>query len=172
MPAPQAFAQTIAADAVHSCVNTGVFPSVVIAQAIEESGSGSSKLAKYNNLFGHKAGRTWLGRKIQMVAGGSFWRVYDSIAQAITAHTRILKNKAGVIKASTPFAQALALQKAGYNTGPDREQYAQKLARIIKSYNLQQYDTQLINIEKSINKNGLAFHQQSSLTKTLHQIFA
>lgn len=34
------------------CDNRGVNPSVVIAQAILESGYGTSKLSKYNNIFG------------------------------------------------------------------------------------------------------------------------
>ena len=34
------------------CDSRGVNPSVVIAQAILESGYGTSKLSKYNNIFG------------------------------------------------------------------------------------------------------------------------
>lgn len=34
------------------CDSRGVNPSVIIAQAILESGYGTSKLSKYNNIFG------------------------------------------------------------------------------------------------------------------------
>jgi len=176
MPPAQEFAQAIAADVVNNCVNTGVFPSVVIAQAIEESASGSSKLARlFNNLFGHVASSLWSGRKGQTVPGGKFWRVYDSIADCVAAHINILKRPmyrlAGVISAKTPFEQALALEKGGYDTGPDHSQYALKLSRIIKGMNLQQYDQQLFRIERAKNTNGLAFHEQSGATKLVHNIF-
>jgi flagellum-specific peptidoglycan hydrolase FlgJ len=101
--------------------------------------------------------------------------VYDSLSQSIAAHINVLKRPAyqlaGAFTAQTPFAQALALQKAGYNTGPDREQYAAKLARIITSSGLQQFDQQLFAIEKIRNKNGLAYHEQTPITRTLHNIF-
>lgn len=174
MPAPAAFALSIAPDVITNCVNTGIFPSVVIAQAIEESGSGTSKLAGYNNLFGHAASSSWLGKVIQTVKGGRFWRVYDSIAQCVAAHIRILKKPLylvhGILTAKTPYAQALALQHAGYNTGPDREQYALKLAKIIKGLGLEQYDKQLIAIERKKNKNGLAFHEQSPVIQTIKNL--
>lgn len=174
MPTPAGFAASIATDAINTCVNTGVFPSVVIGQAIEESGSGSSKLAQlYKNLFGHTASSTWLGKKAQTVPGGKFWRVYDSIEQAIAAHVSILRHPiyrmAGVITAKTPYEQALALQKAGYNTGPDRAQYALKLTKIITGLNLQQYDDMMIKLERKKN-NGLAYHEMDPLTRTIKNL--
>lgn len=176
MPTPQNFATRIAPDVIYNCINTGVFPSVVIAQAILESGSGTSKQAQnMNNLFGHAASALWTGKKARTVPNGHFWRVYDSVSQCIAAHINILKKPAyrlaGVIVAKTPFAQAMALQTAGYNTGQDRSRYAQKLSGIITSSHLQQYDQQLFAIERSKNKNHLAFHEQGPVTKIVHTIF-
>ena len=174
MPLPSQFASQISTDAVNACINTGIFPSVVIAQAIEESGSGSSKLARmFNNLFGHMAGLGWLGKKGQTVPGGKYWRAYNSIGESVAAHIHILTKPkyilAGVPTAKTPFEQVIALQKAGYNTGPDREQYALKLAKIIKGLGLQQYDQVLFKIERSKN-NGLTYHEQSPATHIINKI--
>lgn len=170
------FIQQIAPAAVQDCVNTGVYPSLVIAMAIQESGAGTSKLARFfNNLFGHVASATWSGKKGKTAPNGRLWRIYDSMADSISAHIQVLKRPlyrmAGAFTAKTPFEQALALQKAGYNAGPDRAQYAAKLYRIIKSYGLQRYDQQMQAIERSKNTNGLAYHEQSGTTLTLHQIF-
>lgn len=177
MSAPAVFASQIAPDVISNCINTGVFPSVVIAQAIEESGSGSSKQAQQmNNLFGHMASASWTGRKARTVPGGHFWRVYDSIAQCVSAHINILKKSAyrlaGVITANTPFQQALALQTAGYNTGADRNRYAAKLDSIIKTLGLQQYDQQMFSLERQKNSNRLAFHEQAPVTKFIHTLIA
>lgn len=170
------FIAQIAPAAVQDCVNTGVFPSLVIAQAIEESGAGSSKLARlFNNLFGHMASAAWTGKKAQTKPNGRFWRVYDNVTDCITAHISVLKRPlyrlAGVFNTKTPLDQALALQKAGYNTGADRAQYAGKLYKLIKTYDLQRFDKQMQAIERSKNTNGLAYTEQPGATLTLHQIF-
>jgi flagellum-specific peptidoglycan hydrolase FlgJ len=163
MPTRQAFIIKVAGDAVPACVNTGIWPSVVISQAIQESDSGTSKLAAFNNIFGHMASATWFGQTVQLVTGGKLWRSYASMIDAIKAHINILHHPkyiaAGVISAKTPFSQAAALQKAGYDAGPDRAQYAGILAGIIKQYNLQQYDDAMEAIERKKNASGLAFHQ-------------
>jgi flagellum-specific peptidoglycan hydrolase FlgJ len=168
MPAPQAFAARIATDAIQACLNTGVWPSVVLAQAIEESGSGGSKLAAYNNLFGHMASATWFGQRIQLVPNGKFWRVYSSIAACISAHISILKRPryfmAGVTQAKTPEAQAAALQSAGYNEGPDRAQYAAKLITIIRQLDLKQYDAMMENLERKKNS-GQTYQQLGPIKK-------
>jgi flagellum-specific peptidoglycan hydrolase FlgJ len=173
---PQQFADTIAPNVITDCINTGVFPSVVIAQAMQESGYGSSYQAQhYKNIFGHTASASYSGPKKQTVPGGMFWRVYNSIADSISAHISILKKPvyrlAGAFKATTPFEQAAALQKAGYDAGADRDKYAQKLSSIIKKYGLQKYDQQLIGMERKKNDNNLAYSEQDGLTRTLHNIF-
>lgn len=104
MPTPQNFATRIAPDVIYNCINTGVFPSVVIAQAILESGSGTSKQAQnMNNLFGHAASALWTGKKARTVPNGHFWRVYDSVSQCIAAHINILKKPAEAFLPSQSF---------------------------------------------------------------------
>jgi flagellum-specific peptidoglycan hydrolase FlgJ len=171
----QTFAEEIAPGVITSCLNTGVFPSLVIAQAIQESGSGQSKQAKlFINFFGHMASKSWPGQRGQTVKGGKFWRIYNSVEDCITGHINILKRPLyrlqGVFKARTPFEQALALQKAGYNTGPDRNEYALKLSKIIKSLDLQKYDREMLSLERRKNTNGLAYSEQPAITIALQNL--
>jgi len=173
----KSFAEQIAPEVITACSNTGVFPSVVIAQAIQESAAGQSKQAqKFKNLFGHMASKSWAGLKGQTVKGGKFWRIYSTISDSIASHITVLKRPLyrlkGVFTAKTPYEQALALQKAGYNAGPDREEYALKLAKIIKAYDLQKYDAQMQNLERRANENNLAYAEQSTVTRTLRNLFA
>ncbi|QKJ28426.1 glucosaminidase domain-containing protein [Mucilaginibacter mali] len=172
---PQQFAQSIAPTVIADCLNTGVFPSVVIAQGIQESGSGSSPLAtRFKNLFGHMASATWKGLTAQLVPGGKEWRVYNSIADSIAAHIQVLKQTkyrlAGAFAAKTPADQAQALQNAGYNKGADRDQYAAKLTRIIKLYGLEKYDAQMIAMERQKNENNLAYSEQDTITRHIHNL--
>jgi len=167
------FIGQIAPAAVTDCVNTGVFPSVLIAQAIKEGASGTSKLARmFNNLFGHIASSSWSGKVGQTVKGGKLWRWYNSWSDSIEAHVQVLRGGryriAGVLAAKTPFEQAIALQKAGYNAGPDKNAYAASLAQIIKQYNLQQYDNQMMAIERQRNPDGLAYSEKSATTREIH----
>lgn len=174
MPSPADFAGRIAPAVIQQCINTGVFPSVVIAQAIQESGSGTSKLAQLaNNLFGHMASTLYPGKKIQLVHDGKLWRAYNSVLDCIGDHIGILKHAkyqvAGVIRAKTPYQQAQALQSAGYDTGPDEPQYAAKLTRLITMLNLQQYDKQMQAAERKRNK-GLTYHELPAINKVIKNL--
>ena len=136
------------------CKDTPFFSSVMIAQAILESGNGNSLLTrKANNLFGIKAIGGWKGKTLDMktgeVRGGrsvtEMWafRVYDTIEDSMRDRNRFLIDnpryrKAGVLDAKTPEEQCRALQRAGYATDP---QYADKLISIINgSGRLKQFD--------------------------------
>lgn len=135
------YAAKIAPQAIKACVNTGIFPSVVIAQAMLEGGNGSDyKAAHFNNPFGHMAYGNWSGKKIRRSKTGPWWRVYDSMKEAFSHHIDILKaaryKAKGVLLAKNPFEQLLAIQKGGYNAGPDRNVYAQKLSKIIRDRGL------------------------------------
>ena len=130
-----------------------IFPSLIIAQAIHESGWGKSGLAtKGKNLFGIKAGSSWDGKTINMrtaeYKGNSKYyinddfRKYNNFSESILDHGRFLNensrySKHGVFSVRTSSEQAKALQKAGYATDPN---YAQKLINTIKSYDLTKYD--------------------------------
>ena len=129
-----------------------IFPSVTLAQAMQESGEGTSALTKQaNNLFGIKA-FNWPGKTINMptkenykginvVIMGKF-RAYDNWEESIEDHGSFLVNnsiyrKHGVFSANNYAAQAKALQASGYATDPN---YANELIDLIKEYDLNKYD--------------------------------
>lgn len=140
-----------------TCKGTGLFASLMIAQAIIESGDGNSLLAReYNNHFGIKA-NGWQGKivvlKTREVYNGAScfihdgFRVYDSIEQGFKDRNRFLKmNKryanAGVFEAKTPEEQAKDFQEAGYATDPN---YANLLIAVINGSSLKQYDNYFNN---------------------------
>lgn len=173
------FVRKIAAAVVRACLNTGIFPSVVIGQAIQESAVGNNyKAFVYNNLFGHMANANWSGDSVTAKQSGAapYWRIYPDLESAVGAHIRNLQQGKyklkGVALKKTPLAQLQALQDAGYNVGPDRHQYAAIINKKIKDQNLTAYDMQVTAMERSINPNSLAFHEQDGITKALHNIFS
>ena len=91
------FISQIVSGAKQSYEETGIFPSITLAQAILESGWGRSGLAiKANNLFGIKADSGWKGKVLEMptqehVNGGIItiiarWRVYESWNESVIDH--------------------------------------------------------------------------------------
>lgn len=144
------------ASALHGMDLKGLFPSVIIAQAIIESGWGESLLAKqYNNHFGMKkgSGKNWGGWGGQTVdlptyeyIGGvkkkvmGKFRVYPSLNASIIDHNGLLctltRYKAA-LTAKTPMEQLVALQNGGYSTSP---KYAESVFKYITDYNLTRFD--------------------------------
>jgi flagellum-specific peptidoglycan hydrolase FlgJ len=137
---------------------TGLFPSLMMAQAILESSDikgvpGNSTLARlHNNHFGIKADKSWTGKKVnlktrevydgQSVMIGDYFRVYDHAQQSFKDRVEFLKKhsrytKAGVFTAKTPEQQAQALKDAGYATDPH---YATILQAMIAKLNLHELD--------------------------------
>ncbi|WP_080965282.1 glucosaminidase domain-containing protein [Clostridium novyi] len=142
-----------------------IFASITIAQAILESGWGTSNLAThYNNLFGIKALRDWNGPVANIdtkewtgngiVTVKQPFRVYSSWAESILDHTRFLKKEwyieAGVFKATNYIEQIKAIVAGGYCSAPD---YIEKVENIIKKYNLNEVDNNMEIIRKISNYN-------------------
>lgn len=174
---PKTFIEKVAPLAIRACANTGILPSVVIGIGLKESLFGNDyKAALFNNPFGHRAFDSWSGDGVRMSKNGVYWRAYPSLYDGIKAHVSILQQGKfkveGVALKSTPKAQLDSLQRAGYNVGADKAIYAGKINNIINQYDLHRYDKQLIAYEKTLNNNGLAFHEQDGITKALHNIFA
>ena len=155
-------------DMIDSCYNTGLFPSVMMAQGILESGYGKSVLAsKYNNHFGIKATGLWIGGKVKFdtteeINGKKeiikdYFRTYPSSFDGFVDRINFLKKysryaKAGVFSAKTPEYQAQALQAAGYATASD---YADQLIKIIKTYNLKSLDAASADKYRTTSKTKL-----------------
>lgn len=144
---------------------TGVLASVTIAQAIDESWSGTSLLAqKGNNLFGMKAslsGNRWKGsvwkrgsiikkktkesRRGRTVTITAKFRKYPNVNKSIADHSAYLKNAKkgkkkryqGLTSTKSYHKQISILMKGGYCTFKN---YGSDLERIIIMYNLTRFD--------------------------------
>lgn len=143
----QEFISKVLGGAISGFKKYGVLPSLTLAQAILESGSGKHAIG--NNIFGIKAGSLWNGLKQYVMTHEyvngvkqmqkSFFRDYNSVDASIEDHARLLTNNryANVLRASDYKTAAYAVHKAGYATDP---KYPNKLIEIIERYGLNKYD--------------------------------
>lgn len=122
----------------------GIPASITLAQAILESGTGNSDLAKYaNNHFGIKCTSDWAGKGYYKDDDqkNDCFRVYDNPDESFKDHSNFLKRKryAPLFELDRNDYQgwAYGLKQAGYATNP---QYPQLLINLIEKYQLQQYD--------------------------------
>ncbi|WEV43203.1 glycoside hydrolase family 73 protein [Lactobacillus sp. ESL0684] len=131
-----------------------LLPSITIAQACLESDYGQSSLSqKYNNLFGVKGTNPNTSAvlttkeyvKGKWVEVKARFQIYDSYEASIRAHAELFQKGTTwnhrqyrhVLAAKDYEKQAHALVQDGYATDPN---YADKLIKLIKQYNLEQYD--------------------------------
>lgn len=147
------FINNIAVMAQESVKNTGLFASLMIAQACLESNDGVSVLSKvFNNYFGIKASEGWHGKVANMVTTEYVhghpvkvvqpFRAYKCIEDGFLGRVKFLLSNPryalhDVFRAVNPEAQAEDFVRAGYATDP---KYASLLIQIIDSYNLKKYD--------------------------------
>ena len=146
---------------------SGILASVTTAQAILESGYGSTELAKNaNNLFGMKcslSGNTWAGStwdgtskytketKEQKSDGTEYtvtadFRKYTSIEDSVNDHSAYLngamngtKLRYNGLKGEKDYKKAIQIIKdGGYATDVS---YVDKICSIIERWNLTQYDS-------------------------------
>ena len=131
--------------------NSDILPSLIIAQAIQESGWGKSDLAqKANALFGIKAGTGWKGKrfdkktsehidgkKVEITAA---FRAYGSWEESIADHGAFLRGtRYKAVQGERDYKKAArAVQTAGYATDPN---YANSLIKLIEQYGLTAWDT-------------------------------
>ncbi|MEY4812617.1 MAG: hypothetical protein RLZZ462_1490 [Bacteroidota bacterium] len=124
---------------------TGVPASITLAQAILESNSGESNLAKkHNNHFGIKCKSDWTGAKAYQDddAKQECFRAYETAEISFKDHSNFLKNRPNyvdlfLLDPVDDTAWAYGLKKAGYATASD---YPKKLLKIIDDYELAQYN--------------------------------
>jgi peptidoglycan hydrolase-like protein with peptidoglycan-binding domain len=144
------FINSIKDGALKGQVDYGILPSVTIAQAILESGWGSSKLSqKAKNLFGIKAFSNWEGRKVTLpttewydgqkqIVDADF-RSYDTFNGSIEDHSKLLSNtRYKPIRECTNYREACQkIYECGYATDPH---YPWKLIKIIEENRLYEFD--------------------------------
>lgn len=146
----------------------GIPASVILGQALLESGSGTGSLcAQANNHFGIKCSNDWSGESVRYDddAQDECFRKYNNPNDSFSDHSLFLTGKK---RYATLFnldktdykAWARGLKEAGYATD---EQYPSKLITLIEKYQLYQYDTELGNSFKNkdvnLNKNRLEYNQ-------------
>ena len=141
------FIKTVGALASTDMKKSGVLASLTIAQAITETGWGTSGLASEGKApFGIKATKSWKGKVyckdtkecydgVNLVAVKSeAFRAYDSWEESVTDHSAFLKaNK----RYKEVIGETDAIKAAGYATDPE---YANKLIEIIEQYKLTEFD--------------------------------
>lgn len=129
----------------------GIFPSVMMAQAILESGSdGSSQLAlESKNLFGmkgHYKGQSQEWSTFEDEGGQQYYDIQDGFRHYDSYHDSIMDYLAKlgtedrykqVPLAQTPQEQAHLIHEAGYATD---DAYTEKLIDLMETYNLYQYN--------------------------------
>ena len=139
-----------------------LFSSVVIAQAICESGWGQSKIMmKANAIFGIKATSSWKGKvynaNTQECYDGSTYtnitacfRAYNSLAESISDYFDLITKAERYRKAcvaNSPLECITAIKNGGYATSPT---YINTIMSIINSNNLTKYDN-VENVENSVD---------------------
>jgi LysM repeat protein len=142
-----------------------LFSSVVIAQAICESGWGQSKIMmKANAIFGIKATSSWKGKvynaNTQECYDGSTYtnitacfRAYNSLAESISDYFDLITKSERYRKAcvsNSPLECITAIKNGGYATSPT---YINTIMSIINSNNLTKYDN-VEDVENSVDNSN------------------
>lgn len=143
-----------------------LFPSVTIAQAIHESGWGTSKkMVAANALFGVKVGNSayhfgdaWHGAAYKTGTTEYYdgktatkitdwFRQYDTVEDAVCDYMDMLihcKRYKGAVSQSTPKKSIEGIINGGYATGPG---YVNSIMKLINSYNLTKYDMKVLGAQ-------------------------
>lgn len=146
-----AFIEQLGASAMQVSASNDLYASIMVAQALVETGFGSSSLssAPYNNLFGVKeySGGPSVTMSTQEYLNGQWvtinepFAVYGSYSESFQAHASLLRSSyyAGAWKSHTNSYQDAAAYLTGrYATDPG---YAGKLISLIQTYDLTRFDT-------------------------------
>lgn len=158
------FLNKVSEGAMNSWVKYGVLPSVVIAQAINESGWGKSGLSvQQNNLFGVKgtgdAGTGSWATGEDNADGSSYtinanFAAYSSWSASIEAHGKLISGNTGMsnylaaVKEKDALKSITAIKNGGYATATD---YVEVTMNIINDFGLLEYDKYVIEYT---DKNG------------------
>ena len=140
----------------------GIPASIILGQAILESGSGTGALSSQaNNHFGIKCHKDWLGESVKYDDDSiaECFRKYDKAADSFRDHALFLTGRpryASLFKLEKNDYKAWAkgLKTAGYATDV---QYPTKLIGIIERFQLYKYDDVIVD------KKEIAVQQESQI---------
>lgn len=149
--------------------------SVIMAQAIKESGYGNSLLAKEtNNHFGIKCHREWGGNSFVMDddSTNECFRSYKSVEDSYYDHSMFLHSRARYnflfqLPITDYTSWCIGLKQAGYATDPH---YTNELLYIIEIYNLHELD-KAATLKKSLNYDELLASQEKNIIPTHENYF-
>lgn len=142
----------------------GIPSSIIIAQGILESGSGTGTLCmNANNHFGIKCHTGWDGPSVKHDDDSEqeCFRKYNHPAESYRDHALFLTGRARYnslfsLKKDDYKAWARGLKNAGYATDP---KYPDKLISLIERYRLDRYDAEVM--DKNFNANDYASNDES-----------
>jgi flagellum-specific peptidoglycan hydrolase FlgJ len=128
----------------------GIPASIILGQAILESGSGTGALSSQaNNHFGIKCHKDWLGESVKYDDDSiaECFRKYDKAADSFRDHALFLTGRSRYsslfkLEKTDYKAWAKGLKAAGYATDV---QYPTKLIGIIERFQLYKYDDVIID---------------------------
>ncbi len=135
---------------------TGIPASIKLGQAILESNSGNSDLArKARNHFGIKCRTEWQGKTYYQDDDekDECFRRYKQVEESYIDHSEFLKRaryqKLFTLGKDDYKAWAFGLKEAGYATNP---QYAQLLIRVIEENKLYRFDQEILLATEGLAK--------------------
>lgn len=149
----QAFIESVAEGAIEGWNEYGVLPSITVAQAILESGWGSSTLStQAHNLFGIKGSyngnyvtmstrEVINGQSVYVNAAFRAFRAYDNNSESVEDHGNFLysNSRYSNLLGDTSYTDvAQKLSQDGYATDP---YYSSSLISLVKTYDLTQLDS-------------------------------
>lgn len=151
--------KSYADDARQATAGSGIFPELLLSQAIIESSGkgpdgnfypGMSQLSRNAfNYFGIKANGNWRGPTYsistreyvngQYITVYAKFRKYNSVRDSFADYVKFLKvnpryTSAGVFTATTPEQQAERVAAAGYATSPTYASLVKSVIKSVKSY--------------------------------------
>jgi flagellum-specific peptidoglycan hydrolase FlgJ len=140
--------------------NYGIPASIILAQGILESGAGRGDLAiSANNHFGIKCHVGWTGESVKHDddSDQECFRKYDNPSESFKDHALFLTGRSRYAKLfgfskGDYKAWAKGLRAAGYATDP---KYPDKLISYIERYHLDQYDSQVLDVNYVSNEKQL-----------------
>lgn len=158
--------------AVQQMIQYKIPASITMAQAILESGSGNSELArKGNNHFGIKC-HDWDGEKMYMDddAKGECFRVYASADESYVDHSDFLKNKKRYanlfnLELTDYKSWAKGLKEAGYATNP---KYPELLITLIEDLKLNELDQ--LGIQNNTVSPAIVSNQSTTESVKKHKV--